>query len=107
MAKFYGKIGYSFTGETVPGVWVDDFIEKDVVGDWLKNTRQLVNSNQVNDDITVNNLVSIVADPYALSNFTSIIYCIWKGVKVNVNSVEIQHPRIILSLGGEYNEQST
>ena len=54
MAKFYGKIGYSFTGETVPGVWVDDFYEKDVVGDWLKNTRQLVNANQVNDNITVN-----------------------------------------------------
>ena len=105
MAKFYGKIGYSFTGETVPGVWVDDFVEKDVVGDFVKNTRQLVNSGGVNDDITFNNLVSIVADPYATEHFQFIKYIQdgRSGVKWKVTSVEVQFPRLLLTLGGEYN----
>lgn len=107
MAKFYGKIGYSFTGETVPGVWVDDIIEKDVVGDWLKNTRQLVSANQVNDNITVNNLISIVADPYATEHFQYIKYILdaRSGVKWKVTNVEVQYPRLLLTLGGEYNAQ--
>lgn len=105
MAKFYGKIGYSFTGETVPGVWVDDFVEKEVVGDFVKNTRQLVNSGGVNDDITFNNLVSIVADPYATEHFQFIKYIQdgRSGVKWKVTSVEVQFPRLLLTLGGEYN----
>lgn len=105
MAKFYGKIGYSFTGETVPGVWTDQFIEKNVVGDWLKNTRQLINSNQVNDNITVNNIVSIVADPYATEHFQFIKYIQdgRSGVKWKVTNVEVQYPRLLLTLGGEYN----
>lgn len=107
MAKFYGKIGYSFTGETVPGVWVDDIIEKDVVGDWLKNTRQLLSANQVNDNITVNNLISIVADPYATEHFQYIKYILdaRSGVKWKVTNVEVQYPRLLLTLGGEYNAQ--
>lgn len=105
MAKFYGKIGYSLTGETVPGVWVDEFIEKDAVGDWLKNTRQLINSNQVNDNITVNNIVSIVADPYSTEHFQFIKYIQdgRSGVKWKVTNVEVQYPRLLLTLGGEYN----
>lgn len=105
MAKFYGKIGYSFTGETVPGVWVDDFIEKDIVGDWMKNTRRLVNSNQVNDNITIDNLVSIVADPYATEHFQFIKYVLdaRSGIKWKVTNVEVQFPRLLLTLGGEYN----
>ena len=41
MAKFHGKLGYGITGETKPGVWVDQIIEKDVVGDFIKNTDNL------------------------------------------------------------------
>lgn len=105
MAKFYGKIGYGVTGETVPGVWQDTIIEKDVVGDWLKNTRQLVDSNKVNDDIRVNNLISIVADPYATEHFQSIKYILdsRSGVKWKVTNAEVQFPRLLLTLGGEYN----
>ena len=107
MAKFYGKIGYGLTGEPVPGVWQEMDIEKDVVGDWLKNTRQLIDSNKVNDDIKVNNIVSIVADPYATEHFQFIKYIQdgRSGVKWKVTNVEVQFPRLLLTLGGVYNAQ--
>jgi hypothetical protein len=105
MAKFYGKIGYAFTGETKPGVWVDDIIEKDCIGDFVRNTRKLENSGGVNDNININNTVSIVADPYATENFHSIKYVKYLGVAWKVTTVEVQFPRLILTLGGEYNAQ--
>lgn len=107
MAKFYGKIGYGFTAETVPGVWEETDIEKDIVGDWLRNTRQLVDSNKVNQNITVNNIISIVADPFTREHFHYIKYILdgISGVKWRVTNVEVQFPRLLLTLGGEYNAQ--
>ena len=103
MAKFHGKLGYGITGETKPGVWVDQIIEKDVVGDFIKNTRQLENSGGVNDNININNSISIVADPYVTENFHLIKYVKFMGTAWKVRTDEVQNPRIILTLGGEYN----
>ena len=103
MAKFHGKLSYGITGETKPGVWVDQIIEKDVVGDFIKNTRQLENSGGVNDNININNSISIVADPYVTENFHLIKYVKFMGTAWKVRTAEVQYPRIILTLGGEYN----
>ena len=103
MAKFHGKLGYGITGETKPGVWVDQIIEKDIVGDFIKNTRQLENSGGVNDNININNSISIVADPYVTENFHLIKYVKSMGTAWKVRTAEVPYPRIILTLGGEYN----
>ncbi len=103
MAKFHGKLGYGISGETKPGVWVDQIIEKDIVGDFIKNTRQLENSGGVNDNININNSISIVADPYVTENFHLIKYVKFMGTAWKVKIAEVQYPRIILTLGGEYN----
>ena len=103
MAKFHGKLGYGITGETKPGVWVDQIIEKDVVGDFIKNTRQLEHSGGVNDNININNSISSVADHYVTENFHLIKYVKFMGTAWKVRTAEVQYPRIILTLGGEYN----
>ena len=107
MAKFYGKIGYGTTTEskTQPGVWTQDYTERDAVGDYLKNTRQLESHDKVNDDININCIVSIVADPYANEHFHLIKYVKdgRTGVAWRVTNVEVQYPRLILTLGGVYN----
>ena len=54
MAKFYGKIGYAITGETKPGVWTDQIVEKDVIGDFLTNRWDIQPSGGVNDDLNSN-----------------------------------------------------
>ena len=41
MAKFYGKIGYGLTEETVPGVWTPQITEKDAIGEYVKNIHRL------------------------------------------------------------------
>lgn len=103
MAKFYGKIGYVQNVESEPGYWEEKAIEKNYYGDITRNISNYQNGGQVNDNINLNNTISIVADPYANENFQHIRYVIIKGTKWKVNSVEIQYPRLILTVGGVYN----
>lgn len=105
MAKFYGKIGYAKTVQTTPGVWDETIIEKEYYGDLIRNTsRYQQTSSTTNDDISISNNISIVADPYASENFQHMRYVEFMGAKWKISNVEIQYPRIILSIGGLYNE---
>lgn len=104
MAKFYGAIGYgeSVESEEAPGVWEDVITEKSYQGDILRNSRTLNEGQKVNDDLSVGNSISIVADAYAMEHFFAIRYARWAGASWKVNNVEVQSPRLILRLGGVY-----
>lgn len=106
MAKFYGEVGYATTTETTPGVWKEVITERMYYGDVLKIARRLVNSESVNDDLKVNNEISIVADPFAINNFMNIRYIKWSGVLWKIPNVVVSAPRLILSIGGVYNGES-
>lgn len=103
MAKFYGKVGYLSTEETSPDVYSEVLTERLYKGDVLRNQKRYQASEGLNDDVIVNNSISIVADNYAYENAFAIKYVQWMGVLWKVTSIEIQRPRIILSLGGKYN----
>jgi hypothetical protein len=106
MAKFYGKIGYSTTEETAPGVWRAKITEREYFGDVTRNMRRLESGQKVNDNINVGNTISIVADPFAYDNFHSMLYVEFMGAKWKVSSVEVQYPRLQLTLGGLYNGET-
>ena len=104
MAKFCGVIGYVITEETEPGIYVEEIVENQYYGDVIKNTRRLQEGTKVNDDITISNQVSIIADPFANNNFHAMRYIEFMGAKWKVTNVEVQYPRLILTIGGLYNE---
>ena len=104
MAKFYGSIGYAETVETSPGVWKEQITKREYFGELVRNTRKLQTADQINDNININNEVSIIADPYAISNFHSMRYAEFMGTKWKISNVEVKYPRLILTLGGVYNE---
>lgn len=103
MAKFYGVVGYVDTQETAPGVYTEVATERKYYGDVLKNVKRYVSSEYLNDNLTVNNSISIMADAYAYDNFFAIRYVNWMGANWKVTDVEVQRPRLILSLGEVYN----
>lgn len=105
MAKFYGVIGYAMTSDNIPGVWSEQITEKQYCGDLIRNTRKLQSSDGVNDDVNISNEVSIVADPFAYENFHAIRYVKFMGAKWKVSNVEVQYPRLILTIGGIYHGQ--
>lgn len=104
MAKFCGIIGYVITKETEPGIYVEEIVENQYYGDVIKNTRRLQEGTKVNDDIVISNQVSIIADPFANNNFHAMRYVEFMGAKWKITNVEVQYPRLILTIGGLYNE---
>lgn len=106
MAKFYGIIGFVTTAEDPdnPGVWGEKIVEKEYRGDLIRVTRRLQSSsNTTNDNITVSNELSIVADPYAQENMYAIRYVVFGGAKWKVETVSVEYPRLKLSIGGIFN----
>ena len=104
MGKWYGVIGYSITTETAPGIWSNIDIEREYYGDVVRNSnRWSQNSDSTNDDLNINNQISIVADPYAHQNFHSMKYVEFMGTRWRITNIEVKYPRLILTLGGVYN----
>ena len=103
MAKWYGVIGYAETVETTPGVWNEQVTKRNYYGDLTRNTRRLQTADKLNDDINITNELSIVADPYAMNNFHSMRYAEFMGTAWKITNVEVQYPRLILTLGGVWN----
>lgn len=106
MAKFCGIVGYSETTETSPDVWTESITEKPYFGDVLRNTRRWQSGENLNDNLVVNNQISIVADAYAYEHFSAIRYVKWHEVLWKVTNVEVQRPRLLLTVGGVYNGKS-
>lgn len=103
MAKYFGVIGFAETKETTPGVWVEGITKREYYGDIIQNIRKLETSDQVNDNVNVSNRISIVSDPYANQNFHAIRFAEFMGTRWKVSNVEVQYPRLILTLGGVWN----
>lgn len=108
--KFSGRVGFWVEDvETKPGVYKNRTIEKSYTGDVLKNVRNFQTAeNQQNDNLRVNNRLSIISDLYMQQNWSSIKYVLWNGVKWKVNSVDVgSYPRVVLELGGIYNGKTS
>ena len=103
MAKYFGNIGYAETVEVKPGVWKETITERPYFGDTMRISRRLVTSGVINSGVDISNQISIVSDPYAHENFHAIRYAECMGAEWTVSNIEVQYPRLILTLGGVYN----
>lgn len=108
MNKYYGAIGFAITKEDPPGsdIWVEDIVEHRYFGDVLRNMQRTQVGDRINGNPMITNKISILADPYAFYHYQYIRYAEWNGAKWNVTDIEVSYPRLILTLGGLYNEQS-
>lgn len=103
MARFYGKIGFATQVEVRPSVFQPTIEERYYSGELLKNYGKLKSAEKTTDDFGINNDISIVADPYALSHFSTMKYVEFMHVLWEVQNVTVEHPRLRISFGGVYN----
>lgn len=105
MAKYSGMIGFGYSEQGANDVTLIEIIEKPYYGDVTKNYYRNQPGEDLNDNITVDNVISIVSNPYLSENLASLKYVTWNGSKWKISSVEINHPRVNLTIGGVYNGQ--
>lgn len=104
MARFCGKVGFLIEHRTTaPGVRVPTVEERTYYGDITRIARQNTAGQSINDNLTLSMQVSIMADTFAYDNAFAIAYVEYSGSLWKVSSVDIQRPRLILTLGGVYN----
>lgn len=103
MGKWFGKVGYAVTEETEPGLWEENITEREYYGDVFSEHWKRQNSGDVNDNITVSQIISIIADPFAYQHCSEIVYVEYMGSKWKVSDVDPVFPRLKLTLGGVYN----
>lgn len=109
MSKWFGKIGYAVTNETEtePGLWDDTILEREYYGDMTYDRRKRQTSGSINDNILLANVVSILADPFAIENCSYMAYAEIMGTKWKISEVEVQYPRLILTIGDVWNGDTT
>lgn len=106
MAKFHGKVGFVTQNEVKPGIFREVPVEKVYYGDVLRNSKNFQSSEYLNDNVSLSNQISIIANGFAVENLSGIRYVEYMGVKWRVTTVDATtYPRMILTLGGVYNEQ--
>lgn len=103
MARFYDRVGYVLPDAHVNGVLTDNIVERSLYGDILEERSSLEPSDKVNDDVRLQHRISVLADAYALENYSHIKYVYLMGTRWTVQSVTLNRPRLILALGGVYN----
>lgn len=103
MRRFLGKVGYATTVNKGEGVYVEEFVARSYMGDVIRNATRVGNGEKINDDLSIGNAISVVADAYAMNHFSTIRYVEWAGEAWKVEEITLAHPRLILRLGGVYN----
>lgn len=103
MTRFRGTIGYVIGVETGPGIITDSVTEKSVSGDILRNATAWSQTENLNPDFTITNRFSVVSDTFLQGNLKHIAYIEWCSQKWKVQTVEMVHPRAIITVRGLYN----
>jgi hypothetical protein len=105
--RFSGTVGFATSTETSPGVWTDTIDERLYFGDVNQNSRRLEPPSQVppvtNANISLGNSFSIVADAMAFENYQHMRYVHWNGGYWTITDVSVARPRLILTIGGQWN----
>lgn len=104
MAKWHGTVGYIKQEMVSPDVYDSVLIERKHYGDLIRNSRGWSNPSEgTNDNLTLNNQISIIADSFATDNSAYMKYVEMMGAKWKITNIEIRRPRLVLTIGGLYN----
>lgn len=108
MAKFYGEVGYGIMQRVRPGVHLPKLVTRNYYGDTMRAPSYKWEKGEgLNDNLGLDNQISILADAFAYEHCSDIRYVMWQGTKWKVSSIELQRPRLILRIGGVYNGEET
>lgn len=100
--KWFGEVGYAVEVDEGYGVIRNDIVTRKYYGDIIRNNKQDKSSQQITNNFTINNQISIVSDPFLMENFHKIVYVTFMGTKWRVGSVDVQYPRLTVSLVDVY-----
>jgi len=105
MARFHGTVGFAVMEETRPGIYEEIYKERPYKGNVLRRSRQWNQTENLNDDLSINNDISIISDSFAKAHFGVMRYVHWMDQYFEITSatIDVERHRITLTLGGVFN----
>lgn len=100
--KFYGNIGFAVTVDDGDGVWKETITDKKYTGDVMRLSRNRESGEHINDGLRINTQISLLLDPWFQEHLSQIRYVEYMNTKWIAESVEVQYPRVNITLGGIY-----
>lgn len=101
--RYAGKIGFGTSVEKAPGVWDDEIIERDYLGDVLQSTERLSSADTVLPRYTTTTSISVLSDGVLKERYSDIRYINYLGINWKVDSIIHKWPRMEMFIGEEYN----
>lgn len=111
MARFSGRIGFSLPTEVdpvnAPGILESVITERPYRGDFVRKRVRVDMADSMSGNLALSDNVSIVADSFAKNNLGYMCYVTLYGQKWCITEADIStYPRIVLTIGGLWNEQT-
>lgn len=103
--RYSGNIGFGTTS-LINGTidcYETTITEKPYKGDVLSYGKRYNFADSINGEVTITNVISVIADKYLIENFALANYITWNNVKYQISSIEVKAPRLLITLGGLYN----
>lgn len=96
-------VGFTDQVEVALDVWEDGITEKHMRGDILRSYAYYANVDKINENTNLGHRISLVGNKYLLEKYMQMKYLTLHGVRWEISTVELQTPRVIVTLGGKYN----
>lgn len=105
MTRWHGVIGFVMTEESPEGsgIWKDAVTEREYSGQQDSFKRNWDSSSNLNENISINSVISVIADPFLYKNIGFARYVNIMGIDWRISMIENQYPRINITVGGIYN----
>lgn len=103
MTRFSGEVGYVTEIETKPGMWKPVEEIRTMRGDLIRQNANNSENGTINGEISLGHRVSLVGDAYSFANYFNLKWVKIDGYTWRITSIEVQRPRLIITVGGRYN----
>lgn len=100
--KFYGNIGFAVTQDMGDDVWKEIITDKKYAGDVFRLQRNRDSGEHINDGLRINTQISVLMDPWFHDHLSGLRYVDFCGSKWIAESVDVNYPRVNITLGGLY-----
>lgn len=106
MTRFAGVVGYGESQEVPPGSgdYKQVVTERSYSGRVVTNSRRIQEEGKINPNLSLQNSIEIIADPYARDNMEKLLYVKWQGNRWKVDEVTVvtDTRRLLLRMGELY-----
>lgn len=106
MGVFYDKIGFLQTVDKGDGIWSAEYTEREYPGQLSRLSRRWQRTDKINSNVEINLVLSLIMDDFIENHVGDIRYVVYNNYKWAVINIEIERPRITLTIGGLYNAKT-